>query len=53
MFPDVKSACIASAVLRNETSVDAVEMFDRESLRQCETNEDMVSRGWDLGSPRR
>lgn len=42
MFPDVRSACRGAAVLRNETSVDAVEMFDRESLRQCEGNEDMV-----------
>jgi hypothetical protein len=34
------SSC--SAVLRDQTSVDAVEMFDRASLRECESNEDMV-----------
>ena len=30
------------AVLRDQTSVDAVEMFDRASLRECESNEDML-----------
>ncbi len=29
-------------MLRNETSVDAVELFDRASLRECEANEDMM-----------
>jgi FAD/FMN-containing dehydrogenase len=29
VFPDVRAACKASAVLRNETAVDAVELFDR------------------------
>jgi hypothetical protein len=29
-------------VLRDQTSVDAVEMFDRASLRECEGNEDML-----------
>ena len=29
-------------MLRDQTSVDAVEMFDRASLRECESNEDMV-----------
>ena len=33
IFPDVHSACAAAAALRNETHVDAVEMFDRASLR--------------------
>jgi len=42
MFPDIKAACKAAAVLRSETSVDAVEMFDRASLRECTGNEDMV-----------
>lgn len=32
----------ASAVLRNETAVDAVELFDRASLRECERDEDMA-----------
>ncbi len=29
-------------MLRDQTSVDAVEMFDRASLRECEANEDML-----------
>ncbi len=29
-------------MLRNETSVDAVELFDRASLRECENNDDMM-----------
>lgn len=33
MFPDVHSACAGAAALREETSVDAVEMFDRTALR--------------------
>ena len=36
MFPDVHSACRAASVLRDQTAVDAVEMFDRASLTQCE-----------------
>ncbi len=32
----------ASAVLRNETAVDAVELFDRASLKECEKDENMV-----------
>jgi hypothetical protein len=42
MFPDVMAACKAASVLRDNTSVDAVEMFDRASLRECESNEDMA-----------
>ncbi|GAX77289.1 hypothetical protein CEUSTIGMA_g4735.t1 [Chlamydomonas eustigma] len=42
VFPDVRAACKGASVLRNETSVDAVELFDRASLRECEANEDMV-----------
>lgn len=42
MFPDVRAACRAAAVLRNETSVDAVEMFDRAALRECEKEEKML-----------
>ena len=42
MFPHVKAACEAAAVLRSQTSVDAVEMFDRASLRECASNEDMT-----------
>ncbi len=33
MFPDVHSACSAASVLRDQTAVDAVEMFDTASLR--------------------
>lgn len=32
----------AAAVLRNETAVDAVELFDRASLRECEADENMT-----------
>ena len=32
MFPDVYSACTAASVLRDQTAVDAVELFDRASL---------------------
>ena len=42
MFPDVMSACQGAAVLRNETAVDAVEMFDRASLKECTNNEEFV-----------
>lgn len=34
LFPDIRSACNAAAVLRRETEVDAVEMFDWASLVQ-------------------
>ncbi|KAK9818314.1 hypothetical protein WJX72_010431 [[Myrmecia] bisecta] len=39
MFPDVHSACEAASVLREETAVDAVEIFDRAALRECESEE--------------
>jgi len=42
VFPDVRSACRAAAVLRRETAVDAVELFDRPSLRECEADEAMT-----------
>jgi len=42
MFPDVHSACSAASVLRDQTAVDAVEMFDRPSLTQCEREEAML-----------
>ena len=42
MFPDVHAACSAASVLRDQTAVDAVEMFDRPSLRQCEREEAML-----------
>jgi D-lactate dehydrogenase len=42
MFPDVHSACRAASVLRDQTAVDAVEMFDRASLVQCERDEAMA-----------
>jgi hypothetical protein len=32
----------AASVLRNETAVDAVELFDRASLRECEADEAMT-----------
>jgi hypothetical protein len=34
--------CRASAVLRSETAVDAVELFDRASLRECEADDEMT-----------
>lgn len=33
MFPDMHTACRAASVLRTETAVDAVEVFDRAALR--------------------
>lgn len=42
VFPDVRAACRAAAVLRRETAVDAVELFDRPSLRECEADEAMT-----------
>ncbi|KAK9821918.1 hypothetical protein WJX81_005753 [Elliptochloris bilobata] len=42
MFPDIYSACRGASVLRDQTAVDAVEMFDRASLRECERDEGMV-----------
>ena len=33
MFPDVFSACRGASVMRDQTSVDAVELFDRAALR--------------------
>eukprot|EP00878_Enallax_costatus_P007347 GHUV01007694.1.p1 GENE.GHUV01007694.1~~GHUV01007694.1.p1 ORF type:complete len:822 (+),score=249.18 GHUV01007694.1:1374-3839(+) len=42
VFPDVRAACQAASILRDETAVDAVELFDRASLRECEADEDMV-----------
>eukprot|EP00879_Flechtneria_rotunda_P005800 GHRR01006103.1.p1 GENE.GHRR01006103.1~~GHRR01006103.1.p1 ORF type:complete len:946 (+),score=315.50 GHRR01006103.1:676-3513(+) len=41
VFPDVRAACQAASILRDETAVDAVELFDRASLRECEADEDM------------
>jgi D-lactate dehydrogenase len=43
MFPDVKSACDAAAVLRYDTSVDAVEIFDRAALRESEKEEALAA----------
>ena len=42
VFKDVKEACRAAAVLRRETKVDAVELFDRASLTQCEGHEQII-----------
>ena len=38
VFPTVRDACQAAAVLRTCTRVDAVELFDTASLRECEGN---------------
>jgi hypothetical protein len=35
VFPDVRAACRAASILRDETAVDAVELFDRASLRRA------------------
>lgn len=43
VFPDVRAACKAAAVLRYETAVDAVELFDRASLRECEADDKMTA----------
>jgi len=43
MFPDVMAACEAASVLRDETAVDAVEMFDRASLKQCVKDDRFVN----------
>ncbi len=36
LFPHILAACRAAAVLREETGVDAVELFDRAALRYIE-----------------
>lgn len=38
LFPTIEAACTAAAVLRRETAVDAVELFDRPSIREFECN---------------
>jgi len=43
MYDHVEDACRGAAVLRRNTRVDAVEMFDRASLRECESNSRLVS----------
>ena len=43
VFQDVEDACKAAAVLRRETDVDAVELFDRASLTQCEGHEKIMN----------
>lgn len=43
MFDHVEDACKGAAVLRRGTKVDAVEMFDRASLRECESNARLLS----------
>lgn len=42
VFPHVRDACRAASILRDETSVDAVELFDRPSITECEKDEVMV-----------
>lgn len=43
LFPDIMAACNAANLLRHETSVDAVEVFDRAALRDCSNEEKFVS----------
>lgn len=40
--PSCVPSCRAANVLRTETAVDAVEVFDRISLGECEKDEKMV-----------
>jgi len=42
VFTDVREACRAAAALRAETTVDAVELFDRASLAQCEGHDKII-----------
>jgi len=35
VFPDIGDACDATTILREKTTVDAVEIFDRRSLKLC------------------
>ena len=42
LFPDIMSACTAASILRNDTSVDAVELFDRAALRDCAADDKMA-----------
>ena len=42
VFPDIGDACDATTVLRQQTSVDAVEIFDRRSLKLCAEMEPMA-----------
>ncbi|KAK9843234.1 hypothetical protein WJX74_009043 [Apatococcus lobatus] len=41
MFPHMKQACEAARILRDDTAVDAVEVFDRASIKEIEVNERM------------
>jgi D-lactate dehydrogenase len=43
MYDHVEDACKGAAVLRRGTKVDAVEMFDRASLRECESDARLAS----------
>lgn len=42
LFSDVDSAARGASVLREKTKVDAVELFDYSSLRQCQNDEKMT-----------
>ena len=42
LFPDIASACEGANILRTNTGVDAVELFDRPSLVECAKDEDMM-----------
>eukprot|EP00210_Caulerpa_lentillifera_P003146 g3006.t1 len=41
VFPHLEDACKASSILRDATSVDAVELFDRACLRECMLHDTM------------
>lgn len=43
LFPHVRDACEGAAILRRETSVDAVELFDYASLLECKKDENMAA----------
>ena len=43
VFPDIGDACDATTILREKTNVDAVEIFDRRSLKLCAEMEPLVA----------
>lgn len=42
VFPDIELACDATTALRAKTTVDAVEIFDRRSLKLCADMDEVV-----------
>lgn len=46
LFPDVHSACSGASVLRDQTAVDAVEMFDRAALRSISPLDPFLCSFW-------